>query len=282
MPKKFVLLLTIAANSFAFQFFDHKKITRQAVQEFVACFPETRDLLNYDALIRGNLNEDLDLINKELFYSHYYNPFKDIKMFRSDSAGRVRDLEPQLEQASYRRVTASELSRLGHAIHHFQDMAVPSHVVPVKHSFFDGFERLKVDGEISSRWSCEDLRNHSSTSLSHILHSTAVQTIENIENARLEVRAVIDGNLNSISADGGAFWIQAPGDDFGEYGFLGNHFGQNHFWHDGAEYNVPENFATEFKRQQMRLAVRSTLKALAWLLVPQLGRTCQPELEMAL
>ncbi len=141
----FFFVLSFCISAPAFQIGDHKTITHQAFTEMEKCFPQAGARLNVEWLVSGDVDEDLDLFTKWLFFSHYYNPHKHLDMRRADSSARIADLTPEVRRASSSTpVDAGDVARLGHIIHHFQDMAVPPHVVPVSHALWDGFESFRV------------------------------------------------------------------------------------------------------------------------------------------
>src|SRR4051812_11951409 len=89
----FLLGVTQPRVSFAFSLTDHTLITTQAVTEFNACIPHALSEEDLKVLDRSDLMEDLNLVNKWMWYSHYYRPFEALDLYwRSDSSGRVKDL----------------------------------------------------------------------------------------------------------------------------------------------------------------------------------------------
>lgn len=283
---KFFALVSLcfgfASQVFAFSIEDHRTITQQAYQELATCFPSSAALVNLEWLESGNINEDLDFINKGLFYSHYFHPHKKLQMLRSDSSARIDDLEPTLGRASQPNIEldSDEVHAFGHVIHHYQDMASPPHIVPVSHGMFDGFESFAFGGDISSGWTCTDLAQLNDPGLVEILVSTAEQTLTNVAAISFDVTAVSDGVANIIPASGKAFWMESSDNGFGSYGYLENNFGETRFRVKGTEYKIPPTLAPTFKQQQMRLAVQSTLRGLMWELGPALiseVKACLPE-----
>lgn len=253
-------------STFAFQLGDHERVTAQAVAEFKACFPQYHEALNLQELVAADLDEDTNLFDKELFYSHFYNPHKKLRLlWRADSSGRIADLQPALLQCREANgaVTSDEISSLGHAIHHFQDMAVPAHVVPVNHSFWDGFESYVLLGDISSEWNCQQILDGANGDLEDILKETAEQTLNAMDKTTVEAGLI--GTKNTIQLGASEFWTEAGDDGFGSYGTVGNHFGETQLEIENDQYQVSENFYRDFKREQMKLAVRATLRGLAWI-----------------
>ena len=190
-------------------------------------------------------------------------------MWRADSAARVADLTPQLTQNAS-TYSSDEVGDLGHLIHHFQDATVPAHVVPVAHSFWDGFETFDFKGDISSGLTCDQIAAFSDTDLETILHDTAVQTLQFVRASVVNITATTDGIDNQIAASLSAFWIESADNNFGQYGYLGNNFGKAKFTVNEINYSVPADFAPTFKQHQMRAAVVATLRGLMWQLGPKL------------
>jgi hypothetical protein len=256
-----------ATSAFAFQLGDHKKIMAEAYKEFVSCFPEFQDRLNYKWLEKADIGEDLDLVNKELFYSHFYNPHKKLRMWRKDSSGRIADLKPSLLQcrATVEKLTYENVSDVGHMVHHFQDASVPPHVVPVSHSFWDGFENFVVNGDISTGLSCDEIRR-SVAEPEEILRETAETTLNAV--AEWRVPAMDEDQRPVAPLEGTEFWMESNDDGFGSYGSLGNHFGDTRFVRDTETVVVSKSSFENFKRDQMRLAVAATVRGLVWALKP--------------
>jgi hypothetical protein len=268
--KIFTLVFLYFSSQFAcaFGLSDHKRVTLQAVSEFNACFAGSIDSLSTDVLWMSDLDEDLNVIRKDLFYSHYYNPEKPLKMFRYDSSVRVKVLTKEIEvdDSLYGRYNDFSLTDLGHLIHHVQDMAAPPHVVPVSHGLTDGFEQnTEVSGEISSGLSCDDIK-HLSASYTSVHQQTAQTTLNKVRSSSfwLQVEPLTPGGqivkalLSVVN-----FWSPSSDTSFGEYGILGNVYGQSHFTIADKSYTVSPDFYQEFKRQQLKLAVQGSLRSLA-------------------
>jgi len=251
-------------SAFAFHLDDHERVTKQAYAEFVNCFPEVGPRLELQSLVQGDLDEDLDLIVKYIWYSHFYNPHKNLNMWREGSAERIENLEPKLLQcrSSVAPWSEGDTLELGHAIHHFQDMAVPSHVVPVHHSAWDGFESYKFTGDISSEMTCSQIASLRGDQLEAILYETALTTLAAVVNYRVESVNVLTRAVAPLS--GVDFWQEVTGDGFGTYGSLGNVFGSTQISYRANSLQVSENAYRQFKSQQMKTAVRATLRALSW------------------
>jgi hypothetical protein len=253
----------------AFQLGDHERVTTQAYREFVKCFPNFENQVSLKDLIQADLDEDLNLVDKELFYSHFYNPHKKLNLWwREDSEGRINGLAPALQQcrAAGALTTAGEVSALGYTIHHFQDMAVPAHVVPVNHSLWDGFESFVASDDINSGWSCAQIVGAGDADLTTILKQTAEQTLKAV--AEFGVVATNVEDRSQIQISGSDFWKESEDSSFGQYGDYGNVFGQTEIDSNDTTWNLDKDAFRLFKRQQLQLAVQSTLRAFAWTLKP--------------
>jgi hypothetical protein len=148
-------------------------------------------------------------------------------------------------------------------VHHLQDMTTPSHVVPVMHWLNDGFEKYRLNGDISSGLSCADLVGEPDIDPNDLLVNAAKETLNSV--SHLHVKIIAD--KRAISVDGDAFWIPSTDNSFGEYGILGNHYGEISFTQNEIEYTVPDNFYDSFKNNQMKLGTKVTLEALYWFLI---------------
>jgi hypothetical protein len=146
-------------------------------------------------------------------------------------------------------------------------MAVPAHVVPVSHSFWDGFESYKLTGDISSEWSCAKIAGAGADDLATILKQTAQDTLTAIR--AMDVEAVGADGHSVSKLDGSAFWAESDDDGFGAYGELGNQFGKTRLDNADRTLQISDVAYNQFKRQQMKAAVRASLRALVWTLQPR-------------
>lgn len=252
----------------AYHLDDHKRIALESVAEINHCYPGLIDHAHSYILWASDLDEDTNLFRKDFLYSHFFNPFKHLNMWRYDSSVRISRLESALRKDGAAGNFDGFLvyAHLGHAIHHLQDMTVPAHVVPVEHWLHDGFEVYSFNGNISSGLSCDDLKNaRVEPDLNSLLVSVAKKTLSQV--AALNVKILRNGEPEIVS--GTSFWQPSTNNDFGHYGVLGNHFGQSSFSANGARYVVPRAQAvySNFKQQQMKAAVRASVLALDWYLV---------------
>jgi hypothetical protein len=266
-----LLMMTVSRGSaWAFGLSDHKRVMLQAISEFNACFNNDIDSLSTHVLWISDLDEDLNILRKDLFYSHYYNPEKPLKMFRYDSRVRVQVLmkEIQIDDGLYGRGNELSLTDLGHLIHHLQDMAAPPHVIPVSHGLTDGFEEnTEVTGDISSGLSCAEIQNQTEGFL-EIHQNTALTTLSRVRNSSFPMHIQSSSGQPppanpNVYLSTTNFWFPSTDSTFGKYGIFGNVFGQTTFKINDRTYSVPANFYQDYKRQQLKLAVRSSIQGLA-------------------
>lgn len=260
-----LFLFVNGASAFAYHLGDHSRIARQAYTEFTSCFPEVAQVLNPEVLVQSDLDEDLNLVVKELMYAHYYNPNHELDMWRHSSMDRVHDLSPTLQICRVGGSTwdGANTADLGHVIHHLQDMTVPAHVVPVSHSAWDGFETYKYNGEIGSDLSCAEIESGGGENLERMLQETALDTLGYVKQFKVSARDnVDDGQQREIYGEN--FWVESSSTGFGSYGSFGNAFGSAVVSGTDGDMAVSDGAYREFKSRQMKRAVRATLRALAW------------------
>ncbi len=267
-------LFLASAPAWAFHINDHLAITRLAATQVLRCRPDAKARLTGDALkqiLNADMDEDLNLIRKWLHYSHYYNPFKTLDMYRADSSATIEEVESALGSATQADGDANLWA--GRAIHHIQDASVPAHVEPVEHGLDDGFEALDVSLDPGFQISCTDLQAHPPATLLDLLRETAIQTDAALD-AKIEytdARARHTGRkapaLTLSWREG--FWSPSNGHGFGKYGAFGNGFGQTSLEYDDSQGNpimvtvAPATYS-RFKSQQLARAVSSTAQALIW------------------
>jgi hypothetical protein len=264
--------LTFSTHARAFDLADHKNIMLQAVSEYNACFGNPIGAFKSYQLWQSDLLEDINIVEKDLYYSHFYNPYKKLEIVnfgvhRVDSSVRIKDLEADLVPIMHEGDAASlsALGDLGHAIHQLQDMASPPHVVPVMHGLEDTFEsKYNFKGDISSGWSCAQILAQAPGTLDQVLYETSVATLNNVQYAQIPLVWYKDGQAQQTLVNGDAFWQRVGDNGFGSYGFLGNHYGEPDFVQDGIRYRVPTWFYRDFKQKQLKLGVQASLRALVW------------------
>jgi len=255
------LVLSGTSSALAFNLHDHSRITEQALAEFTNCYPNRINPEEVQDLVANNLDEDLNIIRKDLFDSHYFHPEKPLHLFRADSLQRLRGLESDTEPGQL-------MSNwdLGHGIHHLQDMAAPPHVVPVNHWLTDGFENhVDASANLNSEWSCRDLAAFAAqpSTLSQILIQTAKKTLAAVRTESLEGLTAdpIRPSWRKLQIPLTAFWEESHAEEMGQYGALGNNYGTSEFQASGQSYSIDTAEFVRFKDQQVRLAIRATLLA---------------------
>lgn len=255
-----VFSIFLSLYSYGYSLGEHRAITNQAFFEIQQCIPQLNLQDSFrKQLVFKNLEEDLNIFRKDLFYSHFFNPFHALKMFRKDSSVRVGRIEVEFLE------TPSAWA-LGSAIHHIQDMASPPHVVPVMHGLTDGFESYVGKASIASGISCEQIRqlynNHQLPDLNALLRTTSVQTLIYLD--RLQISAL---NLRTHKTDtlrSAAFWQQTNESKFGQYGLFGNMFGQARIQNVQYDYQIVDTEYARIKQAQLALATQSTIQAILW------------------
>ena len=264
-----VLAFTGPREAHAFRIPDHERITRMALSELERCGalpsdPDTASRSFLESVIQGDLDEDLDLVRKWSHYSHYYHPLKELDMRRADSSVTILESETALRQGRA-LPESSRAEILGRVIHHIQDAAAPVHVVPVSHWLTDGFESL--DAELPETLDCGRLREVESRalrteSLLDLLKGTALGTLATLDEA-VPYRRVGKSRTTSWKL---AFWKDAEGPVFGDYGAFGNAFGDTAFWYRGDRVEIDPGVYVRYKQARMRAAVEATQADWFWYL----------------
>lgn len=251
-----LLSLLHAQPSLAFHLGDHQSITETAVSEVERC---THAQIPVGIFVDTVLAEDIDLVRKWLKYSHYYNPNKTLDMRRADSSVTIKEIEGTLRE----KPESSDYTwgLMGRAVHHIQDMAVPSHVVPISHWLNDQFEGYSAttSEDASCDWLADDETQN--LTLMDILHDTAEDTLSALEKT-------VD--LKSKTATWKeAFWTPSTDHSFGTYGFLGNRFGKTSISIGKMQYQISNDNYQSFKTHQLELAKVATRRAILWFLHQQ-------------
>ncbi len=263
-----IVIILVTSEASAFRLPEHERITRRAVLEFNHCFDNALSRTTENTLVSANKSEDTDLINKWLWYSHFYHPEKPLEdMRRYDSSVRVNELEAEIKKLLWPlKQDNSELyTQMGYVVHHFQDMASPLHVVPVMHGLGDKFEAYVLTEEEFQNYMPENIDCTIYTTLNDvnlftILKETAAKTLAK---ARDYLFAFKDGQLGKLRWK--AFWKESEDNSFGQYGFLGNVFGVTKIKTSLHSYDIAESEYKDFTAGQLRLGINATERALYWL-----------------
>ncbi len=260
------LSLLTAPAAQAFHIPEHLLITQRAIIGLQKCnlLPQNWDLGWTQAIQDGNKHEDTNLFRKWSKYSHFYSPKKQLRsMGRADSMLSVQESEQSLSGHHHEEEEAerSVFLLVGRIVHHIQDAAVPSHVVPVNHFADDGFEKTELRNYYDSSFSITDCPRIRAAEPSHILRNTALTTLARIEKpvSFRTYKRVKQAPWSKV------FWQASTGEGFGEYGLLGNGFGKAVIeLEDGRTAHVEPSQYHGFKRAQVELAVAATQAAILW------------------
>jgi hypothetical protein len=239
---------------------EHAAVTTLAIEQFEKCFPKKLSAFTRQNLIFSDVEEDINLIQKWVQYSHYYNPKKDLSTWRGTSMNRVDDAQNYLMmwRRQPRTTTLSvqyALTEIGHIIHHIQDSSVPSHVVPVKHWLHDAFENYNgTKNDISI--SCAEIANQ--TEPIEQLKTSATETLTSLQK---NFEGQKNGQKINLSWD--YFWFSV-GDKFGSYGYFGNNFGINKIIKPKGVYEVSTEVYNQFWNERRRQSIRNTAQIFYW------------------
>jgi hypothetical protein len=248
------------SSAFAFHVPEHVKITDRAVSQLAKCgmLPKQWGSDWTQAVDKADENEDYDLFNKWLKYSHYYNPNHPINQPRADSALSVNESVAAIE-ASPRDVLQVN-NMIGRIIHHVQDSSVPAHAVPVSHGFGDGFETYNQDSYYAQPFSPAECAKITAAKPMEVLHDNALATLASLKDT---VQLTYDGR-NAHDTWEHAYWNLGQGNDFGSYGGLGNSFGKTDFNAGSHAIRVSNAQYTAFKRARLDAAVLATEQVILW------------------
>lgn len=257
----FSLLFLAAQNLSANAIGEHIVITNLAIDTYQRCTGRAVPEILREVLVHSDVDEDINLIRKWVSYSHYYNPRKQVKMWRNTSDVRVLNLQNDIENGTRNDgYLQNSYERLGHLIHHFQDSTVPAHVVPIKHWLRDQYESYYRYHETRTEpLDCGFAFQENLETPMEILKNTAEATLKNMEE---KWNVFFEGKPASISWN--LFWQPSPGEGFGSYGPFGNSFGNQKVTLNGVSFDVPESAYKGFHEIQTELAVKASVQALLW------------------
>lgn len=194
------MLLALTSVAAAFSPEVHRAISERAVELELG----SADVA--EAVGSGAIWEDLNFLRKWGLYHHYHSPeFEVADSRRRPSHERVEGLREEIARAMRSGQEDRAWDRLGHAVHHVQDMASPPHVVPVEHGFFDGFESYDMAAMVQAA------RGEAVPAMDVVAAQGALarDTLSRLEGAGLRC----DDRVVPFSA----FWIVEPG-TFGHHG----------------------------------------------------------------
>lgn len=280
-------LLTLALftvsqlSAHAFLVSDHGKLTKIAAQEFSTCFPGHLTSNDIESMVTANEGEDFALWKKFFRHSHYFHPEKTPGTIIRKSAYEIIQLLDQ----RLRKIDPNDKSMreeffydLGSAMHFIQDLASPSHVTLVRHTFLDGFESFPVSDEVPPRFAtpddaCTELRSVRFDGAKSIFERIAKTTLELVRNRTFDGYALNETDATPewlpVKLNLNIFWQESHQNRFGSYGKLGNAFGQTHFTLNNTRYRVSLQTYENLKKEQMRAAVDATKHLLTRYLILQ-------------
>lgn len=210
--------LLVSSGARAFSVSNHEALTRSAIDAAIASDGVPELAAHRAVVVAGSRDEDLNLHVKWTGWNHFFHPGQTLDMaFRKDSSARVRALWQEAEEAASHGDLVQAFSRVGHLVHHIQDMASPPHVVPVMHGLTDRFEQRALSPRTLAEGPPLDIAPMSGEEAQLAL---AQETLSLVRTGALPAE---DGNI-----PWSAFWAEpshpAPG-VFGGYGVAGNVFG---------------------------------------------------------
>ena len=92
------------------------------------------------------------------------------------------------------------------------------------------------------------------------VQAARVPADENAEQLSIQAEDIDTGKMRTFFGED--FWRQATDDGFGDYSIVGDQFGQSDVFLNGRHWFVQPAAYKAFKQQQMKLAVRATLRGL--------------------
>ncbi|QRK04864.1 hypothetical protein JQX13_32190 [Archangium violaceum] len=251
LPLLLALLLPLGASAFSVP--DHETMTRVSVDAALAAGDFPQLATHREAVVEGSRAEDLNLPVKWAGYHHFFHPGVSLdSSFRKDSGARVRGLWQEAEEAASNGDLARAFDRVGHLVHHIQDMAVPMHVVPVMHGLSDRFEQHSA-GQFSLGREIAPLSGEEAQL------ALARETLEVVRTGSLNV----EGGAIPWSAFWAAPATNKPG-AFGGYGVVGNAFDSKEVRWKGRTWKVDPSEYDDFVDARVESAVAYSRAFLLW------------------
>jgi hypothetical protein len=259
-PRSLLLLLApllCSSSALAFSVPNHEALTRASIDAALAS-DDLPELAAHRALVvAGSRDEDLNLHVKWTGWNHFFHPGQTLDMaFRKDSSARVRALWQEAEEAANHGDLTQAFGRVGHLVHHLQDMASPPHVVPVMHGLSDRFEQRSIAPRTLAQGPRIDLVPMSGDEAQLAL---AEETLDVVRTGALPVE---DGNI-----PWSAFWAEPahPGPGvFGGYGAVGNAFGATRVRWNGRAWKVDPAVYEDFVNGRAEAAMAYSRAFLVW------------------
>ena len=243
----------------AYSLSEHRKMTEQAIEETLYCFPGFAPFKERRRMARASVTEDTNLLRKWLKFSHYYHPKKELPLFRRTSMDRVQEIQKRFGES----ISSQTFSDIGHAAHHMQDLTAPPHVVPVRHALSDSFEgfELKAIEWPPFNQDCAFF-DDGIRSPDELLHKIAIETLSLLDHP-IEVQV----NRKPQTLTWEAFWQERDGKKFGRYGELGDRFGKSQIRIRSDHYEIPRRTYSQFKAWRVQRAIDATKELIAWVLL---------------
>ncbi len=255
VPVILLFVLCVSRPSVAWRAPDHEILTQRAVRLYERCHKLRFTVTEIAAMVAGNVGEDYNLAVKWLKNSHYYNPDKWVRtLYRDDAGYRVQYLTEKLLAGRQ-----PQLRILGKIMHFVQDVASPTHVVPIVHDLRDGFEKFKLPAAaiLPHTLPCPPA---DAADPHTVLTREARRTLASM---RGTAQATRDGRPYEFSWT--MFWSTGLGSRFGYYGFFGNRFGETRpIKIMGHIYLFPPAIFHAYKLVRSQQAIAATAEVLHW------------------
>ncbi len=277
----FLAILVFGTSSYAFMPKEHGSLIDVALKDLQACAGIKLSDKQKKKIHVGCHREDTNYLRKALKYSHFYNPYREITarwgpIKRKTSMVRIDRLSTRLENESKDRWGhRRSLKRIGHMIHHVQDMAVPTHVIPILHpslknGFHDKFEKYTYRTQamaelVAEAPNCERFEQFRDPDV--VLYEVAKKTYDKATEGALKLFSKEQGMAWTHYYSWALFWLPDEGESkrgFGSYGVVGNSFGTENLVLNGKEYQVSQETYFDFYKAQARSAREASLELLSW------------------
>jgi hypothetical protein len=273
--------LLTAGPARGFSLDTHATLTRKAIDQLVACgdhFADSAQLKPRIAALQAapdlmiQCNEDQDRVVRKAAVWHFLPAPGKPALDPDKQLVPVCPLEPSLrpwftalaevsDQAAGVNAATEAYALLGAMLHYLQDMAVPSHVIPVFHPTrwvsSDAFDDYPVV-EPAARPDCQRLGLASAGDLPE-------QLLSLLESTAASTRAAVAQRPTSGGAPSGwdRFWRpEIAADGFARYGCVGNKFGQGRLSCDGQASAVEAATYQQLAAQLQTAAISASARAM--------------------
>jgi hypothetical protein len=277
------LLTPLPARGFSLD--AHETLTRKAIDQLVACadrFADSDRLRPRIAALRAapdlliQCNRDQDRLVRKAAVWHFLPAPGKPALDPDQQAVPVCPLEPSLrpwfaalaavsEQAAGVNAGAEAYALLGAMLHYLQDMAVPTHVLPVFHPTRwisgDAFDDHPVVAEAGAQPDCQRLGQEQ-----HSDQGLPAQLVSLLEGTAASTRAAIAEGPGRAGPAAGwdRFWRrEVAADGFSRYGCVGNRFGAGKLSCDGQTVAVEaatyQQLAAKLQTEAITASARAML-----------------------